>query len=100
MADQIDLLNKDILTAALKFTMLAGGSDLATVIYRDGEFWVEISFQNNDAKAIITHEVTKDGAIKKNIDHSFSDIVNQFLKEKIIALRIQQSRLHNLSFNQ
>lgn len=87
--EQIDLLNKEKLTAALRFTMQTGTENPSKAIYRESGFVVEVEYYNNEVTVLVT--VQDDTSPKKMVDHGLSATATQFLKTRILMVRMEQS---------
>jgi hypothetical protein len=89
----LELLNKTNLQNALRFANQIGGS--VNIGYNDGDFRVEILFDTAISAMIST--VSPIDPNRKVVDHRTSEDVTQYLKTQLVAIKLAQSRLQNLS---
>ena len=94
--DALDVLNKTLLSSALRFVMGASDGRPAMVSYYDGEFRVDIMFENGDIhNVIVTREYNIDK--RKVVDHNLSSAAGIYLKLQHRKFIDQQNRLQQLS---
>lgn len=77
------LLDKEKLIAALTFVMLTSDTQPSTATYYDSGFRVDVFFDKGEVSTI----VTPDG-LQKRVDHYLSELTTQFLKQKILFVRM------------
>jgi hypothetical protein len=87
--DQIDLLNKEKLVAALRFGLGTSGEHPSKAVYQEGDFIIDVTYYANLVTVIVTHNDELAG--KKMIDHGLSELASQYLKQKILSVRMEQS---------
>ena len=94
--DALDVLNKSHLAAALRFTMQTSDGRPSMVSYYDGDFKVDVMFENDDVQnVIITREYDIDN--RKVVDHNLSGVAEIYLKTQHRKFIDQQNRLQQLS---
>ena len=94
--DPFDVLDKNALSAALRFCMQTEGHRPAMVSYYDGEFKVEILYENNDINnVVVSREFYIDN--RKNVDHTISSAATLYLKTQMRMIQDQKARLQQMS---
>lgn len=94
--DQLDQISKPTLTAALRFMMQVNDVRPVMLSYYDGDYRVQILYENNDINnVIVSRELV--GETRQFVDHNLCNMATEFLKNQLQVIREQQARLQMLS---